>query len=431
MTLYDKVYDLFHQWLNTTDEDFEEFCEWISNQDAIISQENPSSDSQLKQKLKKLSFFTHYPKKHATLTINNVTEEYPSKKEMWVEWLKDRNVLIFTFTGTTLKQYNSGSFSGTNMTIDYGDGTIEATTGKFGHTYSQSGTYTVKIYGVTSLNKSCFDSCTGLTSILIPDTVTSLGQYCFFNCTSLTLIAIPNSITSIQNYSLYGCNNLSSMILNWTTSNQIITYNQSWFGGSNTSKLNFKIPAGTKSLYTAKGYSSAKIVEPVEFIFTGTTLTQSSNGSFSGTNMTIDYGDGTIEATTGKFGHTYSQSGTYTVKIYGVTSLKASCFNGCTGLTSIILSNNVTSIGGMCFWGCTNLTNIIIPDSITAIGTACFNGCSKLTEIILAWDTSSEIVTYNSNWIVGTNSNLKFRIPNGTTSLYTAKGYPSAKLVEI
>lgn len=87
MTLYDKVYNLFHQWLNTTNEDFEEFCEWISNQDAIISQENSSSDSQLKQKLKKLSFFTHYPKKHTTLTINNVTEEYLSKKEMWKKWL--------------------------------------------------------------------------------------------------------------------------------------------------------------------------------------------------------------------------------------------------------------------------------------------------------------------------------------------------------
>ena len=42
--------------------------------------------SSLKDKLKKLSFFTHYPKKHETLTINNNSEEFSSKEEIWGEW---------------------------------------------------------------------------------------------------------------------------------------------------------------------------------------------------------------------------------------------------------------------------------------------------------------------------------------------------------
>lgn len=29
MTIYDKVYNLFHQWLSTEEEDFEEFCDWV------------------------------------------------------------------------------------------------------------------------------------------------------------------------------------------------------------------------------------------------------------------------------------------------------------------------------------------------------------------------------------------------------------------
>lgn len=70
--------------------------------------------STLKNKLKKLSFFTHYPKEHESITYNNVIEEYPSKEEMWDEWLtsqydngelciNDINQKILVSTGGTNK----------------------------------------------------------------------------------------------------------------------------------------------------------------------------------------------------------------------------------------------------------------------------------------------------------------------------------------
>ena len=37
-------------------------------------------------------------------------------------------------------------------------------------------------YSVTSLGNYCFDNCTGLTSITIPNSVTSLGNECFWLC---------------------------------------------------------------------------------------------------------------------------------------------------------------------------------------------------------------------------------------------------------
>ena len=37
-------------------------------------------------------------------------------------------------------------------------------------------------YVVTSLGESCFDGCSGLTSITIPSSVTSLGKRCFTGC---------------------------------------------------------------------------------------------------------------------------------------------------------------------------------------------------------------------------------------------------------
>ena len=215
--------------------------------------------------------------------------------------------------------------------------------------------------------------------------------------------------------------------------------------------------------------------EPLEFTFTGKTLTQYTHGSFSGTNMFIDYGDGTIETTTGTFGHTYSENGTYIVKIYGVTSLWPNCFKGCTGLTSITIPNNVTNIRAGCFDECTGLTNINIPNSVTEIGEYCFEGCIGLTSITLPnnltslgydcfWDCTgltninipnsvteigeycfrgcTNIVSVTLNWtnptITYLNSRLSdcthlttINIPTGTTSLYIAQGYPSNKLVEI
>jgi len=56
--------------------------------------------------------------------------------------------------------------------------------------------------------------------------------------------------------------------------------------------------------------------------------------------------------------------------------------------------------------------------------------CYALTNIKLNFKTPINILAYDSSWIIETN-NLKFSIPNGTTSLYTDKGYPLEKLEEI
>jgi hypothetical protein len=123
----------------------------------------------------------------------------------------------------------------------------------------------------------------------------------------------------------------------------------------------------------------------------------------------VDWGDDTlVEYTGGMLTHNYTSTGNYTVKIYG----------------------NISSLGTYCFQSCTGLTSITIPYNVTSIGSRCFYGCTGLTEIVLEWDSASEIVSYLSNWINGASSFNHFLIPTGTTSLYTAKGYPSNKLVE-
>ena len=66
---------------------------------------------------------------------------------------------------------------------------------------------------------------------------------------------------------------------------------------------------------------------------------------------------------------------------YVVTSLGASCFKDCSGLTSITIPSSVTSLGGSCFWNCSGLTSITIPSSVTSLGGYCFSGCKNLETV--------------------------------------------------
>lgn len=66
-------------------------------------------------------------------------------------------------------------------------------------------------YVVTLFGASCFEFCSGLTSITIPSSVTSLGGYCFYNCSSLTSITIPSSVTSLRDYCFSDCKNLETV----------------------------------------------------------------------------------------------------------------------------------------------------------------------------------------------------------------------------
>ena len=75
------------------------------------------------------------------------------------------------------------------------------------------------------------------------------------------------------------------------------------------------------------------------------------------------------------------ESVTYNGTTYSVTSIDSYAFSGCTGLTSITISNSVTSIGERAFEGCTWLKSVTIPNSVTSIGYNAFYACTRLTSV--------------------------------------------------
>ena len=98
---------------------------------------------------------------------------------------------------------------------------------------------------------------------------------------------------------------------------------------------------------------------------------------------------------------------------YIVTSLGASCFEECRGLTSITIPSSVTSLGSSCFSYCSGLTSITIPSSVTSLGSSCFSGCSGLTSITIP----SSVISLGSSCFSGCSGLTSITIPSSVTSL--------------
>ncbi len=66
---------------------------------------------------------------------------------------------------------------------------------------------------VTNIGEWVFKDCSGLTSVVIPDSVTTLGEGAFSGCSGLTSVVLPDSITNIGDGAFFGCSGLISVTL--------------------------------------------------------------------------------------------------------------------------------------------------------------------------------------------------------------------------
>lgn len=56
-------------------------------------------------------------------------------------------------------------------------------------------------------------------------------------------------------------------------------------------------------------------------------------------------------------------------------------FSGCSSLTSVTISNSVTTIGDYTFADCRSLASVIVGEGVTSISGSAFSGCSSLTSV--------------------------------------------------
>ena len=96
-----------------------------------------------------------------------------------------------------------------------------------------------------------------------------------------------------------------------------------------------------------------------------------------------------------------------------VTSIGSYAFYYCIGLTSVTIPNSVTSIGSSAFRGCSSLTSITIPNSVTSISGYAFQYCSGLTAVTIP----NCVTSIGNSAFSGCSSLTSIIIPESVTSI--------------
>ena len=218
---------------------------------------------------------------------------------------------------------------------------------------------------VTSIGSSAFSGCTGLTNIIIPNSVTRIGSMAFEGCTGLTNITIPDSVTSIDSMAFDGCTGLTSITIpNSVTRIGNRAFNRCYKLVEVYNKSELLITVGSEEYGYVGYYAKAVYTEPYT-----SKLSVDSNGY-------ILYTEGDLVSLIGYIGNE-----TDLTLPSGIVEINQGAFVDCTGLTSITIPSSVTSIGECAFYGCTGLTSITMSSSVRRIGRSAFDRCSGLKSI--------------------------------------------------
>lgn len=208
--------------------------------------------------------------------------------------------------------------------------------------------------GATEVAEGLFESCPGLTSIVIPDTVTVIESNAFAS-SALKKVVIGSSVTSIESYAFYGTGITEVEIPDSVTEIGASAMNC-------TSLESVTLPASLASLGTYV-FGNCEKLQSISLPDRLTTVPQ---GAF--------YGCSALETVT--LGNS-------------VTKIGTSAFQDCISLKGITLPSTTTTIGNSAFRNCDALVKIVIPDSVTSFGTYVFYDCDSLTDVILSGNMTS------------------------------------------
>ena len=256
-----------------------------------------------------------------------------------------------------------GSCTGDRITIPAVSPDGELVVGIGDSAFSRSGITEIIIPdSVTSIGDYAFYCCTGLESIELPDSVTTIGEGAFY-CAALESVYIPDSVTSIGERAFSDCAGLMSITVDDNNPNYC-SVGGVLFDKAKTTLIQYA--AGK----TAKKYT---VLDSVTSIGSSAFSCCTSLESIDIPDSVVSVGD-----------YAFSCSSLKSIELPdSVGYIGAAAFKYCTSLENIKLPHRVASVGEHTFFGCTSLVNIEIPDGITDICYVAFASCTSLESIVI------------------------------------------------
>lgn len=136
---------------------------------------------------------------------------------------------------------------------------------------SASGTVTIPAQWnglpVTSIHSYAFDNCSGVTKIILPDSIKTIESFAFFSCGMLE-ISIPASVSTIGASAFYGCKALKKLPL----PEGLKTISRQLFAYSGVQAV--YIPASVTSIEAYASHDNSDAKTPLKAVFYGGTEAQ-------------------------------------------------------------------------------------------------------------------------------------------------------------
>ncbi|MBE5747600.1 MAG: leucine-rich repeat domain-containing protein [Clostridiales bacterium] len=234
---------------------------------------------------------------------------------------------------------------------------------------------------VVEIGLQAFKDCSGLTSVVIPDSVKKISAEAFYNCSALSSVTLGDGVEHIGNGAFGLCSALTEIEIPASVKkmgDDQPEYNgdellQSQWGGV------FYNCDNLKSIRVHADSNDYKSVDGNLYTKDGTVLVQYAVGK---TETSFAIPD--TVATVGRFafgGNDYLEEVTIPDS---VTIAGEGVFYRCSKLETVTIGSGLKRIARWAFYDCDKIANVTIPATLdTEIGERSFYSCDALTEITI------------------------------------------------